>query len=151
MLWDTGLSICVQFTPFRYRCMYKRKLSLYTRPFPLSSFARCSLLLVVLSPWFYLFVHQLRSAAAAVCDDFDRRILPLFFLYRKLYTNTHSDHPSYQCLLSLECYLNQIHTHTHSTLTDLAFRCFEKYGIKTPARLPVPIMFHPPVETCFPT
>lgn len=141
MLWDTGLSICVQFTPFRYRCMYKRKLSLYTRPFPLSSFARCSLLLVVLSPWFYLFDHQLRSAAAAVCDDFDRRILLLFF-YTENYTQTHTFtilHASV-CFPSSAIWTKYTRTHTPHSLI-LRFAASRNMEYKLPRAFPSPSCF----------
>lgn len=124
-LWDTVWVFVYSFTPFAIDvCTWGNY------PFTLVNFfiflCRCFWLLVVLSPCILCF-HQLRSAAAAVCGDFDRRIL----------------------LLASACFPSsaiwtpfaraRAHTHTHTTLADLVFRCFEKYRIQT-SRLS---SFHP--------
>lgn len=145
MLWDTGLSICVQFTPFRYRCMYKRKLSLYTRPFPLSSPLPdvpcywCCIIPVVLS----LFVDQLRSAAVAVCGDFDRRILLLFFIQKIIHKHTHT----FTFLFTSVCFppssaiwTKYTRTHTPHSLI-LRFAASRNMEYKLPRALPSPSCF----------
>lgn len=145
MLWDTGLSICVQFTPFRYRCMYKRKLSLYTRPFPLSSPLPdvpcywCCIIPVVLS----LFVDQLRSAAVAVCGDFDRRILLLFFIQKIIHKHTHT----FTFLFTSVCFppssaiwTKYTRTHTPHSLI-LRFAASRNMEYKLPCAFPSPSCF----------
>lgn len=155
-LWGYRLSICVQFTPFA--------IDVCTRgnyPFTIENLfiflclCRCSFrLLDVLTPWFYLFFPSvIRSAAAQLCGDFDRRILFLVF-YTENYTQTHTLnilHCERLCFTSV-CFPSGVirtkYTHTHTTLTDLVLRCFEKYGTQVPA--PFPPLVPPTCRNWFP-
>lgn len=140
---------------FEYLCtVYTFPLSMYVQeenyPFTLDHFLylplpdvlcyRCCIIPVVLSA---LFVHQLRSATVAVCGDFDRRILLLFFIQKIIHKHTHFYHPFYQRLLSsFECYLNQIHTHTHTPHSlILRFAASRNMEYKLPRALPSPSCF----------